>query len=397
MSMGAQSDMGDKMTIAVYAIAKNEAKFVNRWVDNMGEADSIFVLDTGSTDGTQDMFRSRGVTVKEHRMQVMDFGAARNMAMAMAKESGADILVCTDIDEVFSKGWADKVRKAFKDNPEATTAACKFITKFNPDGTPCDSMHYWKIHRPCAGAVWNARVHEYLTYHNQVEVFIDDIILEHHPDPNKSRGQYIDLLRIEADTRADPRSVHYYGRELMFAGLYHAAIKQFVHYLGMPDANWNKERAYTMRYIGRCYGWLKEYDSAIVWFLRAAEECREMREPLCDLSDLAMTLKDWNLCTWAAMEALKRKNRDRHYFTEEACWTWKPYDNLSVGLYNRGRKQEALMYAEEALRQSPSNERIAKNIESIRKEVEDGKQDFTEADSPRQDTKEVKRMEVAKV
>lgn len=38
--------------IVVYAISKNEEKFVKRWVDSMKEADEIYVLDTGSTDNT---------------------------------------------------------------------------------------------------------------------------------------------------------------------------------------------------------------------------------------------------------------------------------------------------------------------------------------------------------
>ena len=38
--------------ICVYAICKNELKFVDQWLENMSEADYIVVLDTGSTDGT---------------------------------------------------------------------------------------------------------------------------------------------------------------------------------------------------------------------------------------------------------------------------------------------------------------------------------------------------------
>ena len=38
------------MKICVYAISKNEEKFVKRWYESMKEADGIYVLDTGSTD-----------------------------------------------------------------------------------------------------------------------------------------------------------------------------------------------------------------------------------------------------------------------------------------------------------------------------------------------------------
>ena len=41
-----------KYKVCVYAISKNEEKFVDRWVDSMCEADEIYVLDTGSTDKT---------------------------------------------------------------------------------------------------------------------------------------------------------------------------------------------------------------------------------------------------------------------------------------------------------------------------------------------------------
>ena len=40
------------MKICVYAICKNEEKFVPKWVESMKEADEIYVLDTGSTDNT---------------------------------------------------------------------------------------------------------------------------------------------------------------------------------------------------------------------------------------------------------------------------------------------------------------------------------------------------------
>ena len=48
------------MKVCVYAICKNEEQFVERWMDSMGEADLVVVLDTGSTDGTVERLRLRG-------------------------------------------------------------------------------------------------------------------------------------------------------------------------------------------------------------------------------------------------------------------------------------------------------------------------------------------------
>ena len=46
------------MKIYVYAIAKNEAAFARRWMASMAEADGVYVLDTGSTDGTAELLRA---------------------------------------------------------------------------------------------------------------------------------------------------------------------------------------------------------------------------------------------------------------------------------------------------------------------------------------------------
>ena len=49
--------------VCVYAITKNEEKFVNRWVDSIKDADKIIVLDTGSDDNTVKILKERGVEV----------------------------------------------------------------------------------------------------------------------------------------------------------------------------------------------------------------------------------------------------------------------------------------------------------------------------------------------
>ena len=40
------------MRIIVYTIMKNELKNIESWLENIKDADGIYVLDTGSTDGS---------------------------------------------------------------------------------------------------------------------------------------------------------------------------------------------------------------------------------------------------------------------------------------------------------------------------------------------------------
>ncbi len=52
MSLKEMNILLPKYKICVYAICKNEEKFVDRWMDSMSEADTVVVTDTGSADQT---------------------------------------------------------------------------------------------------------------------------------------------------------------------------------------------------------------------------------------------------------------------------------------------------------------------------------------------------------
>ena len=44
--------------VCVYAICKNEMKFLDKWLNSMSEADCVVVLDTGSTDGSYEFLKN---------------------------------------------------------------------------------------------------------------------------------------------------------------------------------------------------------------------------------------------------------------------------------------------------------------------------------------------------
>ena len=70
--------------VCVYAICKNEEQFVDRWMDSMGEADQVVVLDTGSTDRTVEKLRARGALVTVEEITPWRFDVARNRSLELA-------------------------------------------------------------------------------------------------------------------------------------------------------------------------------------------------------------------------------------------------------------------------------------------------------------------------
>ena len=146
------------MKVAVYAICKNEEQFVDRWMDSMGEADQVVVLDTGSTDGTVERLRARGAEVTVEQIRPWRFDRARNRSLALVPED-VDICVCTDLDEVFHPGWRKKVEAAWQ--PGTGQARYRYTWSFQPDGREGVVFWYEKMHAR-AGYQWVHPVHEVL-------------------------------------------------------------------------------------------------------------------------------------------------------------------------------------------------------------------------------------------
>ena len=101
------------MNIIIYAICKNEAKFAERFMASCEGADGVYVLDTGSTDGTPELLRELGATVQVAVIDPWRFDTARNASLAMLPED-ADVCICLDLDEVLCPGWREALVRPWR-------------------------------------------------------------------------------------------------------------------------------------------------------------------------------------------------------------------------------------------------------------------------------------------
>ena len=153
------------MKICVYAISKNEEKFVDRWVNSMNEADGIYVLDTGSTDNTVEKLKNNGVIVETKEINPWRFDKARNLSLEMVPED-CDICVCTDLDEVFVPGWRDELEKVWK--PNIDRIQYNYNWSLDENNNPLVNFYIEKIHTR-KNYIWTHPVHEILTCTKEVE------------------------------------------------------------------------------------------------------------------------------------------------------------------------------------------------------------------------------------
>lgn len=350
------------MKVCVYAICKNEAKFVDRFMDSMAEADCVCVLDTGSTDDTVERLRGRGAIVETKSIVPWRFDTARNESMKLIPE-GVDICCAIDLDEQFHSGWRAALERAWRE--DTTRARYRYTWSFQPDGS--EGVVFWadKIHKNGCYR-WASPVHETLVYTGGGgECFVDaeGVQLDHHPDEAKSRGQYLPLLELAV--REDPqndRNCHYLGREYMFRGEWRRAIETLTRHLTLPTAVWADERCASMRYIARCLRALGEESRAEHWLHRAIAEAPHLREPYMDYALLLYRQERWHGLVDTVQAALAITERPRTYICEADAWGALPCDLLSLAYAHLGDTERAAEACREALALAPQDERLQKNL-----------------------------------
>lgn len=357
------------MKVCVYAICKNESRFARRWMSSMSEADGIYVLDTGSEDGTPQLLSNLGAEVEIAHISPWRFDTARNRSLALVPVD-ADICVCTDLDEVFHPGWRALLEAAWREGTHQ--AAYRYTWNFNPDGS--EGYVFWQEKIHCRrGWEWAHPVHEvpkWLGPGQPNKIYVDGIQLDHLADQSKSRSQYLPLLELSVrEEPDDDRNMHYLGREYFFHGMWERAIETLTNHVCMPSARWADERCASMRYIARSYLALGDRKKAVTWMLRAVAEAQHLREPYVDMAKMLYAEEDWDGVIYFTRQALKITERPRTYICESESWGSLPWDLLSLGLYYTGRYEEAVFAVEHAMELSPTDERLRRNLELMREKI----------------------------
>jgi tetratricopeptide (TPR) repeat protein len=342
------------MRVAVYSIALNEEKHVERWEACSRDADYRLILDTGSTDKTVRLARSLGITVHEQAFDPFSFCDARNAALDLIPE-WVDMCVTLDLDEVLHEGWRDALEALPAD---ATRPRYKYVWSRNADGSEGmvysgHSAHHRRDYE------WQYPIHEMITPTGVEVSAACGMVIEHKPDGLKPRTQYLPMLaRHAAEQPESDRAAFYYARELLFRDQPADAAGEFKRHLGLAASVWRPERAASMRYLAKC-----EPGKAETWLLRACAEAPDRREPWVDLAQHYYTIEDWGGVYYAAARALSITERPVEYFCEAYAWNETPHDLAALGAYNLGLYAAALEHGRQAVKLNPTSERLATNLD----------------------------------
>jgi len=353
-----------KLTYCVYAISKNEEQFVARFCKSAEDADLVLIADTGSTDGTVDLAREHSVAVHDIYINPWRFDLARNAALALIPRS-IDICISLDLDEVLEPGWKRKIEEVWI--PGKTTNLWYYF-----DWGCNIRFPYRKIHSR-HGYHWHHPCHEDLRIDGRVDhvtAWCPHLLVSHHPDPTKSRGQYMEMLEVAVkEDDKDPHHYFYYARELTFYRRWEDAKVALQKYLDMNTLSAQNERCYAMRLMGKSYDETGDVRAAEKWYYMAAGEAPNTREPWCELAMLMYRQGRWEECFAASMRALKIKDKQLVYTCDPTVWGHWPHDLASISAWRLGLHDVALEQAKLAIEKTPDDKRLRDNLDWIEKEL----------------------------
>jgi glycosyltransferase involved in cell wall biosynthesis len=349
------------MKVAVYTIALNEEKHVQRWYDSAKEADYLLIADTGSKDRTVELARELGIVCVDITIDPWRFDDARNTSLALIPRD-IDYCIALDLDEVLIKGWRTELEVAHKNG--WTRPRYNYAWSVNEDGTPGHMFGGDKIHAR-NGYRWKHPVHEVLVADRITETTgYTSLGLYHYPDQTKSRGGYLSLLELSVkEDPMDDRNAYYYARELFFYQKYEEAAREFKRHLKLPTAQWDAERAASYRHLAKC-----EPDNKEQWLLKARAESPGRREALVELAAYYYENKNWKRCLQYSEEAIEIETKPLDFLCEPFAWGALPWDYAAISSFNLRNLEKAIQYGTKAVELSPNDLRLATNLAFYSKE-----------------------------
>lgn len=339
------------MKVAIYAIAKNEAKHVKRWYESSREADYHLIADTGSDDDTVAVAKELGISVIQVNVSPFRFDDSRNASLA-AIPLDIDYCVALDMDEVMQPGWREQLEIAYIENIDRPQY--RFITDWAADGSPAVEFDGFRIHRR-KGVRWIYPIHEVPTVFDGTDTRKKyPFEIHHRPDKTKSRGMYLPLLEQAVRENPDSRTLYYLGREYFYHQMFPNCAEVLKKYL--EKSIFKAERGYAMRMLAKC-----ETEQAEEWLIKSTEEYQS-RESVLALANHYYNQKQWKECNTVAKVALKITTKPSEFLSEGWAWTHMADDLIAVSAWQLENWHEAYKHGKKAVEISPDDERLVQNL-----------------------------------
>jgi glycosyltransferase involved in cell wall biosynthesis len=294
------------MKIAVYTIALNEEKFVERWYNSVKDADYLLIADTGSTDRTVEIAKSLGINVYNISIKPWRFDTARNTALSLLPDD-IDLCVSLDMDETISEGWREILEKTTGN--QITYVFDNFHKQHSMVNNKIHSRH---------GYVWKFLMHEGIVQ-DRIEPDIEfayGLEVYHLPDTEKPRSQYLDLIKAALDENPNiTRYYKYYTDALVSLERYEDAETWYLEMIKVPGFS-DTDKAHVYKLMADI---IPEKEHS--YLIACLQYAPERREPYYYLAQYFFKKNDCILANYYIKQALEHTYARLDVFNNKDVWT----------------------------------------------------------------------------
>jgi glycosyltransferase involved in cell wall biosynthesis len=324
--------------ICLNMIVKNEAKVIARCLSSLRSiVDTWTIVDTGSSDGTQDIIRAcfSELPGELHERPWRNFGANRTEALELARNR-ADYTLIIDADEVLT------VSPDFRPG-ELELDAYQLRTELG-------ELAYYRTQLIRSGMPWRWEgvLHEYL----ECDLPFTQSKLEglvNRPTPDGARSsdplKYLkDAALLEEALKERPnnaRDVFYLAQSYRDAGLIEAALKYYKRRVEL--GGWEEEVWYAMYQVARMLEAAERPEQEVLQaYLEAYERRPSRAEPLSSLARYFRLKSKYALAHLFAKRAVALPTPSDLLFVDASVYAWRARDECSIAAYYLGQHEDAL-------------------------------------------------------
>ncbi len=360
--MNTAAKPASRNTLCLGMIVKNEAHVIRRCLDSCKPfIDHWVIVDTGSTDGTQDVIREhmRDIPGTLYERPWRDFGHNRSEAIALAR-GHADYILVMDADHALHAPAGYQFSGLTADGylVEHHYAGIKYgLSVLVSDRIP------WR---------YEGVLHEYVTSDvpHRFEALVGPwVVVYHEGARSRDPKTYLrDIAVLEAALEKEPTNARYAFylaqslRDAQEPEKALAAYRRRASMAGWPEETWHAmfQAAKLCEKLGRSPA---EIERA---YLEAWNARPTRAEPLVELARWHRLREEWALAMLFARTAVATPRPADQLFVEDDAYAWRALDELAIAAWYVGARDEGRAAAQRLLAEQrfpPSErERLERNL-----------------------------------
>ena len=364
--------MGTTKKIVLCMIVKNEAHVIERCLaSTLPVIDSYCIVDTGSTDGTQEkikkFFEQLGIEGVIHEKPWKNFGVNRSEALELARPCG-DYSLMIDADEIleFAADFEPEKFKQSLDKDLYNVYAVYGGTKYHrPQFTSNAKKFYYR-----------GVCHEYVDCYDKIETrdfirgFINRPIQDgaRSKDPEKYKRDaklFEDALASGNVDAQDINRYHFYhAQSYRDVQLWEKAIEAYMKRVAL--GGWNEEVFYSLFQVGKIKEMLKHnIDDIIRHYVDAYQVAPFRAESLWAAAKLCQQYGRYDQAYRLAKQCVKLPNPDGALFVLSFIYEWAALDTFAATAFWTENFKECIQACDYLLKGNKlppqERERIEKN------------------------------------